>query len=66
MPYTIAYVVKKRQQIDSFNELPKDKRPTDDLIWDGTPEEIDDWFDRVFDKKNKPSKINLDLSEVEG
>lgn len=66
MPYTIAYVVKKRQQIDSFNELPKDKRPTDDLIWDGTPEEIDDWLDRVFDKKNKPSKINLDLSEVEG
>lgn len=26
-PYTISYIMRKRMQIDSFEELPKDKRP---------------------------------------
>lgn len=66
IPYTISFVIKKRQQIDNLNELPKDKRPTDEIIWDGTPEELDDWLDKVFDKKPKDGTIEIDLDDVEG
>lgn len=41
-------------------ELPKEKRPPDYIIWDGTPEEIDDWLDRVFDPKKK-SQQNVEI-----
>lgn len=68
VPYTISYVIRKRQQIDSFNEFPKEKRPPDSLIWDGSSEEIEEWFDKVLDRKNKgqvDTTISIDLSEVE-
>jgi hypothetical protein len=67
IPHTISYVIRKRQQIDTFNELPEEKRPPTDLIWDGTAEEIDEWFDRVFDRKNKDYEDNIivDLDDVE-
>lgn len=35
-------------------EFPEEKRPTDKMIWDGTPEEIDDWIKRVFSNKESP------------
>jgi hypothetical protein len=52
-------------QLDSFQEIPSEKRPPDDIIWDGTPEEMDDWFDKVFNRKNKqrPDEIILNISE---
>ena len=53
MPYTISYVIRKRIQIDNLNEIPQDKRPPEMMIWDGTSEELEDWIDRVFDKKKK-------------
>jgi len=53
LPWTISYVIRKRTQIDSYMELPKEKRPPDTMIWYGTQEDIDDWFDKVF-KKEKP------------
>jgi len=65
IPYTISYVIRKRQQIDGYNELPSDKRPDESLIWDGTPEELDKWFDRVIRKK-EPQEVVFDLSDVEG
>ena len=51
LPWTINYVIKKRAQIDSFNELPQEKRPPDNILWYGTPEELDQWFDKVLDRK---------------
>lgn len=67
LPYTISFVVRKRQQIDTLNELPKEKRPPDSIIWDGTSEELDEWLDRVFDKKNKDTvDILLKSNDVEG
>jgi hypothetical protein len=65
-PYTISYAIRKRMQYDSFLELPKDKQPPDN-IWD-IPEEIDDWFEKVFDyKKGSPqTSITLDLDDIEG
>lgn len=58
------------QQIDNLNELPKEKRPTEDIIWDGTTEEMEDWLDKVLDtkSKNKTDGIEFVISNdnVEG
>lgn len=67
IPYTISYIIRKRQQIDNLNELPKEKRPPDSLIWEGTSEELDDWLDKVFDKKIKDTvDVYIKPAEVEG
>lgn len=69
MPWTISYVIRKRSQIDSFMELPEEKRPPDDVVWDGTQDDIDYWFKRVF-KKDTPDPgkevtLEIDPSEIE-
>ncbi len=66
MPWSIAYCIRKREQVNSYSELPKDKRPPEIMIWWGTQEDIDNWFDRVFSKggKNKPQDVVVvDISE---
>lgn len=45
-------------------ELPKDKRPPEDVIWEGTSEELDEWLDKVFDRKESTT-VDLIISEVE-
>ena len=66
LPWTISYVIKKRAQIDSFSELPKEKRPPDSVLWYGTPEELDKWFDKVLDRKATPGQeVILDIREDE-
>ena len=50
-------------QIDSYMELPKEKRPPKD-IWD-KPNALDHWFDRVFDRKSGKPYFEIDLDEVE-
>ncbi len=54
-------------QVDSFNELPSEKRPPDKMVWEGSSEDIDKWLDDVFDrqKKNKGSGIELVISDEE-
>ena len=51
-------------QIDSYNELPQDKQPTDDLIWNGSPEELEDFLDRVLEHK-KPNEAEFVISDKE-
>jgi len=58
-------VIRKRQQIDSLSELPKDKQPPPDIIWDGTPEDLEDWLNRVMDRKNTTTVTDINISEVE-
>lgn len=65
LPWTISYVIRKRAQVDSYNELPKDKRPPDKLIWEGTNAELDDWFDRVYDFGDKKKKKTRPQSKFE-
>ena len=48
IPYTISYVIRKRQQLDSFNELPKEKRPSCYLIWSAPPEELEEWLSNIY------------------
>lgn len=65
VPWTIGYAMRKRAQIDSFNELPREKRPPENMIWEGSVEELDEWFDKVFDRKGdgKPGYTYLDIKE---
>ena len=63
LPYTITYVIRKRLQLDSLNELPTEKRPPEELIWEGTTEELDEWLDRVLNKKETP---NIDIEIADG
>lgn len=66
LPYTISYVIRKRQQIDSYNELEESKRPPDDLIWDGTVEEIENWLNSVLKTgKANDAVISFSPDEVE-
>jgi len=66
LPWTINYVIKKRSQIDSFNELPQEKRPPDNILWYGTPEELDNWFDKVLDRKDPPGQeVQLEIRDDE-
>lgn len=51
-------------QIDSYMELPKEKRPPEDM-WDN-PEELKDWFDRVFDRKKTAAHVEFIIDDVEG
>lgn len=64
MPHTISFVVRKRQQIDSLSELPKDKQPPSDILWDGTPEDLDEWIANVLDKNYK-TIADINISEIE-
>lgn len=65
LPYTISYVIRKKQQVDSFRELPKEKRPTERMIWEGTPEEMEDWLDRVFDRKKGKRKEDVSVFMID-
>lgn len=65
IPFTISYTIRKRIQIDNLSELPKDKRPPDQLIWDGSSEELDEWIERVFNK-NESLTTEIDMADFEG
>ncbi len=67
LPWTMSFSIRKRNQIYSFNELPKEKRPPTSMIWWGTSEELDRWFDRVFDRKKEAGSevLFVDESEIE-
>jgi hypothetical protein len=62
-PHTVSEVIRWREMINSFYELPKDKRPPE-AIW-FEPEELEEWFDRAFDR-NKDTEFNLIIDDVEG
>ena len=66
IPYTISFVIKKRLQIDNLNQLPKEKRPPEWMIWDSPPEQIEEWIDKVFNrKKQEPTEVIIMESEIE-
>ncbi len=47
-------------------ELPKEKRPPEKILWDGTSEELEKWIDDVLDikKEKKPGYVYVD--DIEG
>jgi hypothetical protein len=44
--------------------LPKDRRPSEYLIWWGHPEEIETWLDKVISGK-ADSKTNIMIKDEE-
>lgn len=58
-------MIRKRIQIDGLQELPKEKRPPENIIWDGTNSELENWLDRVFNSKIK-DEVVLDADFIEG
>ena len=68
IPYTMSFAIRKRQQIDSLNELPKEKRPTDEIIWDGSSSELEAWMEKVMGSKEtaKDRNVIIDINDVEG
>jgi len=67
LPYTISFVIRKRQQIDNLNELPKEKRPTEHLIWEGSSKDLDSWLEKVMGNKNKEdTEIIIRDIDIEG
>jgi hypothetical protein len=54
-------------QIDNINELPKEKRPTDYIIWDGSSTEMDEWMEKVMGtKSNDDTEIIINDIDIEG
>ncbi len=62
-PHTVNYVIKRRMQIDSYLELPEEKRPPRS-IWD-KPSELEEWFDRIFSDGKKQTEFTLPIREDE-
>jgi len=69
LPWTISFVIRKRAQIDSYAELPEEKRPPESMIWYGSAADINKWFDKVFQRKKhgNPEEfiININDDEIE-
>jgi hypothetical protein len=66
LPYTISYVIRKRQQIDNLSELPKEKRPSEWHIWWAYPEEMEKWLDRIISgKSTKKAELIISEDEIE-
>lgn len=64
VPYTISYVIRKRQQIDNLHEMPKNKQPPEKMIWEGTSEDLESWIERVF-YKNEPAVTDIIIDTIE-
>lgn len=66
LPYTVSYVIRKRMQIDSLSELPKDKKPSDILIWDESGDRLNKWLEDVLSGKHQPiTNLVIRESEIE-
>lgn len=65
LPHSVSSAILYRMRIDSFNELPKDKRPPRDL-W-GKPYKLEKFLDTIFDsKKEKGTEfIEFDEEDIE-
>lgn len=64
MPYTISFVIRKRKQIDSINELPEANRPPEYMLWMRSGDEINKWIKKSLDPKYKDNS-GLVISELD-
>lgn len=66
MPHTLAYALIYRSRINSFDELPSEKRPPRNL-WD-KPHRLSEFFDEVFERKDSNQRktyIDFDPEDVD-
>ena len=56
-------------QVDNLMELPKEKRPSSKLIWEGSAEELEEWLESVLNPKKKKTntlEFVIPESQIEG
>lgn len=59
LPYTMSFVIRKRIQMDNLNELPKEKRPPESVLWSSNPDHLDDWLEKVMKiDKSRPKGMD--------
>lgn len=68
LPHTLTFAILYRERIDSFGELPKDKRPPRNL-WD-KPHALNEFLEHIWEDKGTPNKrstqsFEYDYEEVE-
>lgn len=65
LPHTISFAIQYRERLNSFNELPKDKRPPRNL-WD-KPYALGNFLESIWDTKEKKSNnfYQYDVDELE-
>ena len=65
IPHTISFAILYRSRIDSFSELPKEKRPPRDL-W-AKAYKLEQFFEDVFSSKDGKDKdyVDFDYEDVE-
>ena len=51
-------------------ELPKEKRPPENILWGDNPDKLEEWLDKVFKPVStdelKEDKAYVTLDEIEG
>jgi hypothetical protein len=65
LPHHLSFMINYRARINSFQELPKDKRPPKNL-WDKA-HKLEKYFDEVFstDSKKDNKFIEFDVEDVD-
>ena len=67
LPHTVMMAVLYNRTIESFNELPKEKRPPR-YMWD-RPHELAEYLEHVWDKdfesKRKDNSFKIEFEDVE-
>ena len=63
-PHTMSFCIRKAMQINSFMELPEDKRPPRD-IWDDELE-LEIWMKNLSDGKENKAEFIIRDDEIEG
>jgi hypothetical protein len=61
MPWVYSFIIRKRQQVDSFNDMPKEKRPPERLIWHGTSDDLEKWIETVYPSKGKMKEDGINI-----
>lgn len=56
--------MRKRAQIDGLNELSKEKRPPDNILWHSNPDLLDDWLDEVLSTSDSKKRVYNDRLEI--
>lgn len=62
LPHSISYAILYRERIDSFNELPKDKRPRRHL-WD-KPFALSEYLDTIWEKDGPTQERNINYIDI--
>lgn len=65
LPHTISYAINYRAQLNSLNELPKDKRPPRDL-WN-KPVALSEYLEHVWEMDTPKGQdyLEYDLEDIE-